>query len=312
MEEKQNRVKGSIVGFAIGDAIGGPVEFKKEPKPVTDFQPAHSKGLKPGQYTDDTQHLLISIDSLLSNYGAINLDDISRRLRQWYGSGEARSIGRTTEQAIQNLRRGIDPRHSGINNPHSCGSLAIPRLIPYCLLSALLPYEQKLGSADERRILGITHAHPRVAKMGSLVHYYVQEIMHGKTPGESSYQIVKENEFLNRACRKKLEEVIGLVETNVDPKVAIQTIGESGFVEDVVYSAIYSAIKGKDFRDSVLIAANGFGDADSRASLTGALKGLELGYSSIPEDLRTRVENASLLESKAKQLYDLAISRLKL
>lgn len=303
-----NRIKGSIVGYAIGDAIGASLEFQKTPKEqVTDFIPSPRKGLNAGQFTDDTQHLCLSLDSLIENEGEIIIDDIATRLKSWYRSGKARSIGRTTELAILNLIKGIDPKHSGINNPGSCGSLGIPRLIPYCLLSALLSYERKLSTSDEKNILGITHSHKDVFRMGSLIHYYLQEIMYGKTPLEVTTQIVDENEFLNRKTRKKLGVVLGLADSPVDPKVAIYTIGNTGYVEDVVYSSIYSSIKGKDFKEAVLFAVNGLGDSDSRGGLTGALKGLSVGYSQLPQEWKTNVEDSSMLQEKAIKLYRLSI-----
>lgn len=48
-----NRIMGSIVGLAIGDALGAPVEFRPyeylQEKPVTDFQNGGTWSLKKGQ-----------------------------------------------------------------------------------------------------------------------------------------------------------------------------------------------------------------------------------------------------------------------
>jgi ADP-ribosylglycohydrolase len=309
MKNKElDRLMGSVVGFLIGDALGAPVEFAKIPKPVTDFEPAYRKGLKAGQYTDDTQHLIISLDSLIENQGAIDLDNIGKRLIQWY-SANPRSIGRTTEQAIQNLKKRVPPEKSGIDHQNACGSLALARLIPYCLYSALVPYEVKLTSGNEKRILGVTHAHKDVARMGSLVNYYIQEMAQGKSSEAVTFQIVDEDNFLNKKYRKKLEQVLDLSQNrSIDPTSAIETIGDSGFVEDIVYSAIYSVLRANNFRNSVLFAANGFGDADSRAAITGSLAGLQYGYSQIPEQWKSQLEDHELLKEKAKKLFDVVNS----
>ena len=303
--DKLDRIIGSIIGFAIGDAIAAPVEFAKKAEEVTGFIPAYKKGLKLGQYTDDTQHLLISLDSLTENHGEVNLEDIATRLKKWYSHG-ARSIGRTTELAIQNLKRGVPPEKSGIDNPNACGSLALPRLIPYCLFSALLPYEQKLTSGEEKRILGVTHAHKKVSNVGSLMHYYIQEMTHDRSAKATTLQIIDENDFLNRKTRKKLEEVLVLAESEEKPTDVIKKIGDSGYIEDVFYSALYCTLKSKNFKDSVLYAANGLGDADSRAAIAGTLSGLELGYSSIPQEWVLTLEDHKLLKKKAEELYMLS------
>ena len=48
-----NRIKGSLIGMAIGDALGASVEFRPRQylldNPVTDFQGGGTWGLKAGQ-----------------------------------------------------------------------------------------------------------------------------------------------------------------------------------------------------------------------------------------------------------------------
>jgi len=149
-----DKIKGAILGFAIGDAMGAPVEFSKEPLTIKGFEPSPKKGLQPGQYTDDTQHLELSLDSLLENSGEINLNDQADRLVKWYRSGDARSMGRTTEAAIKNLIEGAEPNRSGIDHIRSCGSLAIARLAPYSVLSAVNRHGYKITNPDTRKLLG--------------------------------------------------------------------------------------------------------------------------------------------------------------
>ena len=51
-----DRYRGSILGLAVGDALGAPVEFKRPGsfEPVTDMSPGGAFRLRPGQWTDDT------------------------------------------------------------------------------------------------------------------------------------------------------------------------------------------------------------------------------------------------------------------
>ncbi|MEK6813089.1 MAG: ADP-ribosylglycohydrolase family protein, partial [Nanoarchaeota archaeon] len=139
----------------------------------------------------------------------------------------------------------------------------------------------------------------------ALVSYFIQEIANGKSPKETLDMIVFEGNILNRALRKKLSHVKQLVESNEEGCAAIREIGDSGFVEDVVYSSVYGTLKGKSFEEAVLISANGSGDTDSRAALTGAFSGLEVGIQKISEYLRNALERGSELERKATRLYHL-------
>tara|TARA_Y100000310_G_scaffold340737_1_gene437551 strand:- start:936 stop:1904 length:969 start_codon:yes stop_codon:yes gene_type:complete len=301
--DREDRIKGSILGFAIGDALGAPVEFKKEANEITDFEPSPTKGLKAGQYTDDTQHLLISLDSFIENKGKINLEDHATKLKRWYNSGEARSLGYTTKKAIERLNQGISPEISGINNINACGSLALSRLIPYSLFSALSPYENKIKRKETRDILGTTHSHRIVLNMGELINYYIQEMVHGKSAEATTYQIVDENDFLNKKIRGKLNNI--LESKNMDSLEAIKSMGNSGFVEDIVYSSLCAVLHGPNFRESLLNSVNSLGDSDSRAAITGSLYGLQVGYSRLPEDWKNKVEDSLLLNKKARKLYSL-------
>ena len=297
-----DRITGCIVGFAIGDALGAPLEFKKSGH-VEDFLPAPSKGLIAGQYTDDTQHLIISLDSLIENNGKINLEDQAERLKKWYNSGNARSIGYTTRRAIIRLKKGIPPESSGIEHINSCGSLALSRLIPYSLFSALYYHPQKIDRPKIRSILKITHGHPIVLDMGELINYYIQEMVHGKNAEATTYQIISEDKFLNRRIRRKLEFILNNKDDSL--QVMFRKIGNSGFVEEIVYSSLYSVLHGLDFRSSLLNSVNALGDSDSRGAITGALYGMQVGYSLLPKQWKEKIENSNLLVEKSQNLCKL-------
>lgn len=301
-EEYLDRLAGCVLGFAIGDALGAPVEFLQTPKIIQGYIPSTKKGLAAGQFTDDTQHLIIGLESLIDNNGDLNLQNHADKLVQWYKSGYARSIGRTTKLAIENLLSGVDYSKSGINNINNCGSLALARLLPVSLFSSINRFDYKIIRSDIRKILSITHSHKKVENMGILMNYFIQEEMHGKSPLETIEMIISEGEFLNRNIRNSLSKIRALADSNVDPTEAIDSIGKGGFVEDVLYSAIYSALKGNDFRESVLISANGGGDTDSRTALTGALYGLYVGSLKIPLDLKKDLERKDELEQMARQI----------
>ena len=82
----------SILGMAIGDAIGARVEFKPlnyNYNKVKDMgnQPEGIFNLKPGQWTDDTSMGLCIADSLIEKKGEFNPRDIMMRFILWWYSG---------------------------------------------------------------------------------------------------------------------------------------------------------------------------------------------------------------------------------
>lgn len=299
----KDKLAGGVLGFAIGDALGAPVEFLKERYNVSGYLDSPKKGLKKGQFTDDTQHLIMGLESLIINNGDLNLQDQADRLVCWYKSNQARSIGRTTRLAIENLISGADYTNSGINNPNNCGSLALSRLLPVSLISAINRRDYKIERKEIKKILSITHAHKDVVNIGEMFNYFIQEIMHGKNPEDTVDMILFEDDFLNKRIRKRLSHVYDLAQSSKDPFDAIQEIGNGGYVEDVVFSSIYSALKGKDFMEGLLISVNAGGDTDSRGALTGALYGLNVGEKGIPTGLKKELEKSDELRQMARQLF---------
>jgi ADP-ribosylglycohydrolase len=299
----EDRLIGAVLGFAIGDALGAPAEFLKKRGSVSGYLDSPRKGLKRGQFTDDTQHLMIGLESLIIDNGDLNLQDQADRLITWYRSNQARSIGRTTRLAIENLISGADYTTSGINHPANCGSLALSRLLPVSLISAINRRDYKIGRKEIKRILSITHAHKDVANMGELFNYFIQTIMHGKDTRDTVDMILFESDFLNKRIRKRLSHVYDLAQSSKDPLDAIHEIGNGGYVEDVVFSSIYGALKGTDFTQAVLISVNAGGDTDSRGALTGALYGLYVGEKGIPNELKKELEKSDDLRKMSRQLF---------
>ena len=139
--------------------------------------------------------------------------------------------------------------------------------------------------------------------MGELINYYIQEMVHGKNAEATTYQIISEDKFLNRRIRRKLEFILNNKDDSL--QVMFRKIGNSGFVEEIVYSSLYSVLHGLDFRSSLLNSVNALGDSDSRGAITGALYGMQVGYSLLPKQWKEKIENSNLLVEKSQNLCKL-------
>ena len=125
-----DRVRGCLLGLAIGDALGAPLEgltaqqIKTHYGRVTNYvDGVQAWKRKPyrwrmrGVYTDDTQQSLALCDVLLER-GRVDqgrLAEIYRAMADAPGAfaGAHRGIGRSFRQVIDELRRGTSPRWSG-------------------------------------------------------------------------------------------------------------------------------------------------------------------------------------------------------
>ena len=83
-----DRYKGSLLGLAVGDALGTTLEFRSPGsfEPIDDMIGGGPFGLKPGQWTDDTSMALCLAESLVECKAFNPTDQIQRYLR-WYHEG---------------------------------------------------------------------------------------------------------------------------------------------------------------------------------------------------------------------------------
>ena len=107
MSHFENRIYGSILGLAIGDAFGAPVEFKARgtyPK-VVEYMPGGEFNLPKGYWTDDTSLALCIIDSI-NKTKSFDLKSQMYNFRKWWHEGFMSStgfcfdIGNTTKKAL--------------------------------------------------------------------------------------------------------------------------------------------------------------------------------------------------------------------
>ena len=111
-----------IIGVAIGDALGVPVEFISREKlaksPVTDMQGYGIHNQPAGTWSDDTSLTLALMDSIAQKQG-IDERDIMDKFSRWllYGmytaTGEVFDVGSTTYRAIMNYGHGMNPLECG-------------------------------------------------------------------------------------------------------------------------------------------------------------------------------------------------------
>ena len=63
-----DRFRGTLIGLAVGDALGAAIEFRPPGSfpPVIDYRDGGPHNLKPGQWTDDTRNLRLGDFSVIA------------------------------------------------------------------------------------------------------------------------------------------------------------------------------------------------------------------------------------------------------
>ncbi|MDY6875246.1 MAG: ADP-ribosylglycohydrolase family protein [Chloroflexota bacterium] len=154
---------GCILGQAVGDALGfpvegcGPVETSAAVTPFPDHFAPHPCGLfPPGQYTDDTQMMRAILTSLVEQ-GQVDPTDIAARFVPLWRDGEIVGRGGATTEAVIRLMAGVSWRESGTPAPRA-GNGSAMRTAPLGLWLYDDPTALARVTADVSRI---THAAPR-------------------------------------------------------------------------------------------------------------------------------------------------------
>ena len=153
----RDRLLGSLLGLAVGDALGTAVEFQARDSfpPVTGMTGGGVFNLAPGQWTDDTS-MALCIAASLTETGAYDpLDQLARFVR-WYrdgylsSTGECFDIGNRTRTAVEQFEMSGEPYRATVDGM-SAGNGSLMRLAPVAMAFCDDPDAVVRLSADSSR-----------------------------------------------------------------------------------------------------------------------------------------------------------------
>lgn len=302
----------TLLGCAIGDALGNPFEMKPAASPLLkEWDGLFKKGGtfwkgEPGQYTDDTLMSIALASSLIEKQG-FDPEHVAQMYLEWYNSGNTRGIGSTTAGAMMHLKIGASWNESGSTHQHDGrpvgGNGTAMRASPIGLV-----YRNDLPKLLEVAMTDATITHNSLEpKMGSIAVALGTAFLANKT--HTPRQVLSEvlGILSDSAVKDKLELAKDLVWEGADPTVALAEIGTSGYVPETVGAAFYCIAATDSFQDAVVMAVKGGGDTDTTAAVVGALAGTHYGVEGIPKDYRDNVENKDLLQSLTDELINIEI-----
>lgn len=313
---------GSLVGLALGDALGYPTEFHGVSSIIDRFGPWREMALPtPALVTDDTQMTLALGRGLRTamDRGVLGPDlaePVRREFIAWNRSPENnRAPGNTCLRACALLERPDLPWQDASQiGSKGCG--ANMRVAPVGLIPGLSD-EQRAGAAQLQSAL--THGHPTALAASDLTAHAVRLLAHGAEPARlvgllRSY--AKENRshyherwlgdlwtrsqdpgpehFIARgwdeclAILDRLEAALRSPEPETDPCLAT---GEGWIAEEAMATGLLSFLLFVDEPVTALRrAACTAGDSDSIACLAGAFAGAYLGAEVWPAEWADRIE----------------------
>ncbi|MFD5427115.1 ADP-ribosylglycohydrolase family protein [Streptomyces sp. NPDC127084] len=318
---------GTLIGLALGDALGFPTEFSDVPSILAKCGPWREMALpKPAIVTDDTQMTLALARGIRTAMDRGPLDPLrmTRPVREefvdWYHSPENnRAPGRTCLVACQKLDSDRPWQDASQIGSKGCG--ANMRVAPVGLVPRLSE-GQRAGAAQLQAAL--THGHPTALAASDLTARAVFLLAQGAEPlglvgrlrsyayeNRSRYHHRWLGDLWTRAhdatpedfIRRGWDECLAVLERlaaalrepnpEVDPCIAT---GDGWIAEEALATALHCFLL---FPDQPLPAlrraACTRGDSDSIACLAGAFAGAHLGAAAWPKEWAERIEYRSEL-----------------
>ena len=334
MVEMRDRYLGCLLGGAVGDALGAPLEFLSMEEiratvPITQRESIGPPGVRSfghaygrtGAVTDDTQMTLFTAEGLLRAHNRLLANGIGQppalihraylrwletqtknrpppRPDGWLASVDVlyqrRAPGQTCLSALRAGVRGS--RERPINNSKGCGG--VMRVAPVGL-TRWDAFELGCDAA------AITHTHPLGYICAGAFALMIREIIDGKRltrAAESAAKAVRNIEG-GQVVRELLERAMYIAELGDPSPEHLESLGQGWVAEEALAMGLYSAAAVDNFEDGVALAVLHGGDSDSTGSIAGNLLGAMHGVSAIPEELLKELELYEEIVRLANDLY---------
>jgi ADP-ribosylglycohydrolase len=309
-EGKQRRCRGSLLGLAVGDALGTTLEFKSPGsfEPIHDMVGGGPFGLKPGQWTDDTSMALCLATSLVECGGFDAADQMRRYVRWWRegylsSTGRCFDIGNATRDALGRFEQSGDPL-AGSTDPHTAGNGSLMRLAPVALAFANDAEKAIQQAAESSRT---THG---AATAVDACRYFASLLV-GVLWGRDKKELLAPHFCVHKDYWTKhpLHTEVAAVAAGSFKQRKPPQIRGTGYVVQSLEAALWAFHSTDNFRDGCLAAVNLGDDADTTGAIYGQLAGAYYGPGQIPASWLEKLTLRETIEALADRLPDVSRSK---
>ncbi|MBB1492839.1 ADP-ribosylglycohydrolase family protein [Paracoccus sp. MC1854] len=324
-DRELGRIRASLYGGAIGDALGAEIEFWSLDRIRARFPDGIDRilphdGVR-AAITDDTQMTLFTAEGAIrsvmrsiakwgGNAAVVAGGVVHHALLRWYVTqGESSPIAWVDHvglvrdprlhrrrapgaTCLSALAAGREFGEWAQNDSKGCGT--IMRVAPVGLL---LNLQQVSQAPDETSHL--THAHPAERNAAQAFALLLSFVMEG-------LPLSRALETLRRAHLDAhvLKAIDAARDARPDGNAAtVESLGGGWVAEEALSIAIYAALVGRDFEEGLRIAVTHSGDSDSTGAIAGNLLGLLYPEQVMAHLWRQQIECADLIGRIATDLH---------
>jgi len=291
MTDLEDRFVGSMLGLALGDALGARHEGGPIARTLWWAMGIGKGGLL--RWTDDTEMAIGLAKSLIEN-GGLDPDKLARHWAEnadWkrgYASGAVRLLA--------SIREGADWRvaNRSVFKDGSFGNGAAMRAAPLGLFfhkdPAALVRAAEIASS-------ITHAHPLGIEGGVLIARATAMALQGPLDLEALREGCREDEFRN---------LLSIASKEMDRDAVKRRLGMGIEAHRSAVTAVHVANRFTDFVPMIEFIISMGGDTDTVGAMAGGIFGARHGRASLPEDALEVLEEREWIERTARKLFNVS------
>ncbi len=322
----KTKFKGAILGTAIGDALGAPMEMMTRDQialqvPIlNDYvenidrpRGIHQNVRKAGEWTDDTQLSTCGLKSIL-NKAAIDPLDHAAFMVETFLNEPLRGWSKSTTKATERLSQGI-PWFRAAEGSLGIGNGVAMKAAPLGLYLGMLLVERSAGKKDNA---DVRHCLNSIVSVGKITHTELGIAAGLLQSALISFAVngVKNRSYILKELTNTEKEFFGntyltnKIKKIIRKKLSIEqladTCGLSGKAEEswVAVAVLFMRTKNKKQAIENLFKLIQQGaDCDTTGSMYGALIGARWGLSTFPKHLIDKVEKSTEFINLSEQLY---------
>jgi ADP-ribosyl-[dinitrogen reductase] hydrolase len=291
---------GALIGSAIGDALGAPLEFtnpRSQDRWVTEMEGGGYLGWRRGEVTDDTIMAKAISEVYLSDHYHLQNAVIPKWI-QWANTNP-KDIGNWTRAALQAWRVELP---QPVGNPalrlweargkKDAGNGGVMRCIP----TAIAVLHDGLRLSDTVKLCELTHPDPRCSTSCVAV-------------VETAFQLIQ-GDSLEEAVKKAMSRLPSGTASNQVRQAVEKARGlpweewsNGPFTVDTVESAFAALWSPSSFEEGLIKVINRGNDADTVGAVAGGLLGARFGVQGIPRRWIRSLEDSYSYLKTAKELF---------
>lgn len=298
------KMKAGIIGFAVGDALGVPVEFLNrdllQRRPLKEMIGYGSHRVPEGTWSDDTSLMIAAMDSIKEK-GEVDFEDIMHKFTEWANyakytaTDELFDIGISTSKAISNFKRGEKAINCGTKGINENGNGSLMRILPFVYYLKFSNFSDEEKTILINQASSLTHAH-EISRLGCKIYAdYVTLLLDG-VDKVKALDLLKEINYDKYYSNDSIKVYQRILKSDLK-SLEMDQIRSSGYVVDSLEASLWCTVKSDNYEDAVIRAVNLGEDTDTIGAITGSINGVIYGEGSIPERWLSILKKRAYLEN---------------